>query len=92
MVRRAISSTRVHYYYYCYYYYYYYDCYYCYYYDDDFTMSSTRVRAFHPPASSMHALRQTPPVPLKLKKLPVLKRAYCSHLMCALRQISWYLR
>jgi hypothetical protein len=55
-------------------------------------MSSTRVRAFQPPASSMQALRQTPPVPLKLKKLPVLKRAYCSHLMCAFRQISWYLQ
>jgi hypothetical protein len=55
-------------------------------------MSSTSVRAFHPPASLMHCLRQTPPVPLKLKKLPVAKRAYCSHLMCALRQISWYLR
>ena len=78
----------MHYYYCCYCCYCYY-CYYCYY---DFTMSSTRVRAFHPPASSMQALRQTPPVPLKLKKLPVLKRAYCSHLMCALRQISWYLR
>ena len=29
-------------------------------------------------------------MPLKLKKLPVLNRAYCSHLMCALRQISWH--
>lgn len=53
------------------------------------SMSSTSVRAFHPPAESMHALRHTPPVPLKLKKLPVEKRAYCSHLICALRQISW---
>jgi len=47
------------------------------------------VRAFQPPASVMQALRQTPPEPLKLKKLPVAKRTYCSHLMWALRQISW---
>ncbi len=51
-------------------------------------MSSTSVRAFQPPAESMHDLRHTPPVPLKLRKLPVEKRAYCSHLMCAFRQIS----
>ena len=37
-------------------------------------MSSTSVRAFQPPAEEMHALRHTPPVPLKLKKLPKKRR------------------
>ena len=40
----------------------------------------TVVREFQPPMDSMHLRRQTPAVPLKLKKLPVPKCTHCSHL------------
>lgn len=42
-------------------------------------MSSTVVRAFQPPTSSMQALRQTPAVPLKFQNAPLAKYANCSH-------------
>ena len=45
------------------------------------SMSSTVVRQFQPPESTMHLRRHTPAVPLKLKKRPAACLAYCSHRM-----------
>ena len=54
-------------------------------------MSSTVVRDCHPPTVTMVLRRQTPAVPLKLKKEPSAKWTNCSHLTWKLSEISWAL-